>query len=375
MSRACDVVILPPSVVAWPSGGRPGDVLVGRGGAIAGAVALVNDAGTAVEVTAGATLPTTPAAALLDAGAPSTFVALNALGVGETLNASAARTRLGLPGLASLTVLEATLNGFLGTNGTGQGVALSPAAALTRLGLPGLPSVTIADVASPESFVVTDALGAGDTATPAEARALLAETVTYDFATSAGVTLDNGTVGGTAAVTGGVLQLTCPDTPAARYFGTDLEAPYGDVSVPRDDRGFRPLAWRAWVRLAGLGAGSTARWLAVSTGGARVGFFVGTDGSLGAEDNVTAVAYATAGAGSVPVDGTGWLAIEVQGDVAAYSYGAGTLLAPPSSWTTLVVATLPAVAAWTTLRLVGSTNVAPGAVTAVEYDDLTIEVL
>lgn len=207
MSRACDVVILPASVVAWPSGGRPGDVLVGRGGAIAAKVALVNASGAAVEVpVGGATLPTTPAAALLEVGQPSTFVGLNGAGVGETLGAAGARARLGLPGVASLTVQEATLNGFLGTDGAGLGVALSPAAALTRLGLPGLPSVSIADVASPESFVVTDLFGAGDTSSPAEARELLELVNVPSLASSAGWTTENGL--GAASITGGAARLS-----------------------------------------------------------------------------------------------------------------------------------------------------------------------
>lgn len=44
----------------------------------------------------GATLPATPAAALLDAGSPSTMLGLNSSGVGEALSASAARSRMGL---------------------------------------------------------------------------------------------------------------------------------------------------------------------------------------------------------------------------------------------------------------------------------------
>lgn len=130
---------------------------------------------------------------------------LNGAGVGETLNAAGARARLGLPGLASLTVQEATLNGFLGTNGSGQGVALDVASALSRLGLPGLPSVTIADVASPESFVVTDALGAGDTAAPDEARELLELVNVPSLASSAGWTTENGL--GAASITGGAARV------------------------------------------------------------------------------------------------------------------------------------------------------------------------
>ena len=43
----------------------------------------------------GATLPDDPAAVLLDAGAPSTFVALNASGVGTAWTAAQARASIG----------------------------------------------------------------------------------------------------------------------------------------------------------------------------------------------------------------------------------------------------------------------------------------
>lgn len=52
MSRPCDVILLG-AATAWPSGSRPGDVLVGQAGAIDGLVAVVNDAGTAVPVPVG----------------------------------------------------------------------------------------------------------------------------------------------------------------------------------------------------------------------------------------------------------------------------------------------------------------------------------
>lgn len=52
MSRPCDVILLS-TATAWPSGARPGDVLVGQAGAIDGLVAIVNDVGTAVPVPVG----------------------------------------------------------------------------------------------------------------------------------------------------------------------------------------------------------------------------------------------------------------------------------------------------------------------------------
>ncbi len=52
----------------------------------------------------GASLPTTPAEALLDASATDTMVGLDGSGVGQALSASAARTRMGLGGAAVLDV-------------------------------------------------------------------------------------------------------------------------------------------------------------------------------------------------------------------------------------------------------------------------------
>lgn len=201
---------------------------------------------------------------------------------------------------------------------------------------------------------------------------------TYTFASGTGVTTQNGTVGGTAAVTSGVLRLTCPNTPAARYYGGTLEAPYGDVAVPLDSNGRQPIRWRARVRIKAVPTGAIAYFLAVSAGGShRAGIFVGSDGSGRSEDNSGPTGYGSSGwsAGVVPVDGTGYLEIEISGSVGTYRYGTGTTTEPPETWTTHATATLPTVDTYPTVRLVGATNTAPGSAVAVEYDDLTFAAL
>lgn len=57
MSRACDVVFLG-AATSFPSGGRPGNILVGQSGAIDGAVAIVADDGSAVAIEATPYVPT-----------------------------------------------------------------------------------------------------------------------------------------------------------------------------------------------------------------------------------------------------------------------------------------------------------------------------
>lgn len=71
----------------------------------------------------GASLPATPSAALLDAGAPSTMLGLNSSGVGEALSAAAARSRMALGTLATQ---NGTFSGTSsGTNTGDQTITLS----------------------------------------------------------------------------------------------------------------------------------------------------------------------------------------------------------------------------------------------------------
>lgn len=201
---------------------------------------------------------------------------------------------------------------------------------------------------------------------------------TYTFSSSTGVTLVNGSVGGTAAVTGGVLRCTVPATPSASYYGGTLAAPYGEVPAPLGTTARQPLHWRARVRVAAVPIGTIAYFLAVSAGGNhRAGIFLVGDGSGRSEYNSAPQGYGSAGwsAGVVPVDGTGWLEIEICGSVGTYRYGTGTATTQPTTWTTHATVTLPTIDAYTKVRLIGASNSPPGSALSVDFDDLTLETL
>ncbi len=197
-------------------------------------------------------------------------------------------------------------------------------------------------------------------------------TTTYDFSTATGVTLVDGTVGGTAAVSGGALVLTCPSTPAARHYSSFREAPRGVIAVPTVN-GRRPVRWRVRARLVSIDTGILA-YLLVSTANAyaRFGFYIGDAGAYGAENNVSTGAYAS-GSG-FPVDGTGWAEVEFSGQWGYFRIGAGVGTAEPTSWTEVARGdlgnSLPVQA-----HLIGATNSAPGSAVAVEWDDCTFEAL
>lgn len=195
---------------------------------------------------------------------------------------------------------------------------------------------------------------------------------TYDFSSSTGVTLENGSVGGTAAVTGGELVLTCPSTPAARHFGVNQEAPRAVISVP-SHLGRTPVRWRVRARLVSLSTGTNA-YLQITTaaGANRFGIYVTATGGYGAEDNVNLISYGT-GTG-FSTSGTGWAEVEYDGEWGYFRIGTGVGTAPPTSWTEVArgnIGTPRPIQA----RLVGSTNTAPGSVVTIKWDDLIFEVL
>lgn len=197
-------------------------------------------------------------------------------------------------------------------------------------------------------------------------------TTTYDFSTATGVTLEDGSVGGTAAVAGGLLALTCPATPAARHFAGNQEAPRGVIALPAAD-GRAPVRWRVRARLVSIDTGATA-YLNISTaaGAARYGFYVNADGTFGAEDNVGLGSYGS-GTG-FPVDGTGWCEVEYDGKWAYFRTGVGSGVAEPTTWTDLARGDLGTTRP-VQVRLVGAANTAPGSVSVIEWDDCIFEAM
>lgn len=240
--------------------------------------------------------------------------------------------------------------------------------------LPAPPSDVL--VGDPSTFVVINALGIGDSISSTDARAALIDATTYTFASGAGVTLVNGSVGGSAAVVGGVLRLTCPAAPEARYVAGFLEAPYGQIAVPRDSSGRQPLRWRAMARVKSADPSAAAYLLAVSSGGSqRVGTVVGGAGTVIAEDNRGPYTYATLPAGTLPMDNTGYLEVEVGGRIATYRYGIGSPTQRPAVWLPIATADLPVAALFDSIRLVGATYSTDAAVRTVEFDELRFDVL
>ena len=197
-------------------------------------------------------------------------------------------------------------------------------------------------------------------------------TTTYDFSTATGVTLENGSVGGTAAVAGGLLVLTCPSTPAARHFSWNQEAPRGVIAVPAAN-GRAPVRWRVRARLASIDTGTIAYFnISTAAGAARYGFYINANGTYGAEDNVGLGLYGS-GTG-FPVDGTGWCEVEYDGKWAYFRTGVGSGVAEPTTWTDRARGDLGTPRP-VQVRLVGATNSAPGSAVAVEWDDCTFEAL
>ena len=233
-----------------------------------------------------------------------------------------------------------------------------------------LPTIPAVSSATPQPIGTATAGVSTDAARADHVHAV--PSTTYDFSSSTGVTLENGSVGGTAAVTGGALVLTCPATPAARYYGGNQEAPRGVIAVPSVG-GRPPVRWRVRARITALPTGITAYCIiSTAAGAARYGFYVNPGGSYGAEDNVSIGAYAT-GTG-FPVDGRGWCEIEYDGRWAYFRIGTGSGSTPPASWTEVARGDLGSTRP-IQVRLVGAANSAPGSVVAAQWDDCTFEAL
>lgn len=196
---------------------------------------------------------------------------------------------------------------------------------------------------------------------------------TYDFSSSTGVTLENGSVGGSAAVSGGALVLTCPATPQARYETTNLEGPRGVVQLPTTN-GRRPVRWRVRARLAAIDADIVAYLLMCTSSTTRFGLYTYTaGGGTWALQNNTTNSVLITGTGFA-VDGTGWFELEYDG--AEYLYarrGTGSGVAEPSTWTEIGRTSL-GTAVLTEARLVAATY-ATGVARVVQWDDCTFEAL
>jgi hypothetical protein len=112
----------------------------------------------------GASLPATPASALLDAGNPSTMLGLNASGVGQSLSASQARSRMGLGSLATASTVTASQISDATSDGRALLTAGDVAAQRATLGLGGAAvlavGTTAGTVAAGDDSRITGAIAA-----------------------------------------------------------------------------------------------------------------------------------------------------------------------------------------------------------------------
>lgn len=132
--------------------------------------------------------------------------------------------------------------------------------------LPDLPSDVLLDVSKPNQIVSLNGSGVGTTLTVADANNLLNGRVEYDFSSSAGWTLTNGS--GTASITGGKAVLEMPTSTTS--------GDGGRASITRDLHTLvSPTKFKAAVRLLSITNGDS---------NTQVGFFINT--SAGATNEI-----------------------------------------------------------------------------------------
>lgn len=216
------------------------------------------------------------------------------------------------------------------------------------------------------------------TATPADARSVIAGLVRFDFASATGWTLTNGDGG--AAITEGVARLTMP-AGVASFDG-------GRASIVRSLPSLaNPAAFRASVRLVAITNGDAntqfgfifrstvasneLRVAALPSGTAVVGYLGG--------------GWTTLGTSTTPLgwDGTWWLQVAYTGTRLYARFGQGTTTTPPPDgaaswrivWSGDLYANLSAGPPWDTLGLYLTTFGGGGGNITVDLDDVIVETL
>ena len=242
--------------------------------------------------------------------------------------------------------------------------------------LPNVPSAVLLDAAAPATFVGLDGLGAGTTLDASAANAILDGRVQFDFDSSAGWTLTNGSGG--AAITGGVAQLTMP---AGVTSGDG-----GRASIVRNLPALaNPIGFRAAVRLVAITNGDSntqfgfifrstvasneLRVVVQPSGTVTVGYLGGGWSTL-----------ATSGSPAA-WDGTWWVQVAYLGTRLYVRFGQGTTTTPPSddaaswriAWSGDLYTYLSAGPPWDTIGLYLTTYGAGGGAITVEFDDVIVE--
>ena len=244
--------------------------------------------------------------------------------------------------------------------------------------LPNVPSAVLLDAAATTTFVGLDGLGAGTTLDASAANAILDGRVQFDFASSTGWTLTNGSGG--AAITGGVAQLTMPAGVASFDVGrASIVRSLPDIS--------NPIGFRAAVRLVAITNGD---------GNTQTGYIFRSTAATNElrvvvqPNGVVLVGYvgggftplATSGA-LVAWDGTWWVQVAYLGTRLYVRVGQGTTTTPPSDdsaswrivWSGDLYPYLSAGPPWDTIGLYLTTYGAGGGAITVEFDDVIVEAI
>ncbi len=155
--------------------------------------------------------------------------------------------------------------------------------------------------------------------------------VTYNSSSLTGWTASNGA--GTASIDGGFkVALAAGQTASAAYPDTNSPKYYRDISA--DIAGFQDFT--IWVRIVSATMGADQN-IGIGLNDADGTVNGGLCASTGTAGQLTATPFASAGyvgapAGTIPLDGTGWLGISRRGGMYSALGGAGTTTTPPTQY-------------------------------------------
>ena len=169
------------------------------------------------------------------------------------------------------------------------------------------------------------------TGTAAEGRAVLLERATYDFASSSGWTLNNGSAGGAAAITGGVARLTTPSGTQPHWHGAtgNLTASHIKRALPSGDVTIRARLSALTNADALTRAGLFVKLASSNTRLAQV--MVDSAGVVHSQGD-SANNLTDTGGTTITLDSTAWLRLDVVDGVVRMWCGNGSGTAEPTRW-------------------------------------------
>ena len=334
----------------------------------------------------GASLPATPADALLDASATDTMVGLNGSGVGQALSASAARTRMGLGALAVQSTVTASQISDATTAGRTVLTAADAAAQRTALGLGG---AAVLNVGSGSGDVapgnVLDGVGAGLGTTPAVGQTAADGNLRAIVPNTTGTATTSGV--GTASASSTSVTLAVDGTTLATWYSGTYNAPRATITPQSawTAPAISPHRMQATARIAsrsGSGASftNTVAILGIDGGAAyRYGIYAkaSTVGSEN-ESSTGATGLVSTTSAGLSWDGNDWLRVRVEGPQITFYFARGSGGAAPAetAWVAIGSTTYTVAANFVgfavVLVLVQSTSGAGGAGPTIVFDNITI---